>query len=143
MLVHRPMFTTLLSFVGAAVRHIHRALGRTTGAPAATDEASRPDSLVAHRSATESTQSDGGSSDAETDDVDGTPRFRGRNNPAVVGGQGGRQGGKPICPAFNSQAGCRNTRCQLEHRCAYVKGLNLYVNGHAFVHGRPSEDAEL
>ncbi|KAI5829177.1 hypothetical protein K523DRAFT_242816 [Schizophyllum commune Tattone D] len=114
------MFSTLLSFVETAVRHIHGVFGRPTGAPAP-DEASRPDSLVARRSATESTQSDGGSSDAEADGADGTPRFRGRNNPAVVGGQGGRQGGRPICPAFNSQAGCRNQRCQLEHRCAVCR----------------------
>ena len=52
------------------VRHIYGAFGRLTGAPAP-DEASRPESLVAHRSATESTQSDGGSSDTEADGADG------------------------------------------------------------------------
>ena len=67
----RSLITRTESAVRAAIRHIHRAFGRTTGAPATIDEASRPDSLVAHRSATESTQSDGGSSDAEADDDDG------------------------------------------------------------------------
>ncbi|KAI5887096.1 uncharacterized protein SCHCODRAFT_02672261 [Schizophyllum commune H4-8] len=110
------MFTTLSSFVETAIRHVHGAFGCTPDVPA-TGETSRVQSTVAQRSATESSQSDGGSSDTEADCADGTPRFRGRNPPRMLGGQGAGQGGRSVCPAFNSQAGCRSPSCLLEHRC--------------------------